>query len=461
MAKDFFQDITPPNTPPSSLPPRPPREPAAEIPPTPAPGEKTIRNIQVTAKPRPRVDSMDVREVPSFSSEPPKQRRVPTRLWMWGGAGLLLLILAAITFVALRPTTVTVIPRSQTVTFDQSAHFTAYPAPAIASSTLSFTLQTSDIEDSAVVPTSGTERVSEKAQGSITVFNAYSAQPVKLVKNTRFATPDGLIFRVPADIVIPGKQGSTPGKITVTVFADEAGEKYNVGPVSRFTLPGLKSSPAMYADVYANSSQAFVGGCVGDRPAVAAGAIDTAVAQIRARLEQKARDAVNAVASDTTVVFPSLVQITYESLPQTTEAGGGLRIHERARVGIPVFPADAFAYAVAQSVSADAGPGEVAIKGGAGLTANAGDPAAIAADAPLAFTLNGTVQLVWVVDAQALASALAGKDQSAFQTIVTGFPGVQEAHARVEPFWKNSFPADPAAIRIQIEAPKDRKSGGE
>ena len=373
---------------------------------------------------------------------------------MWGGAGLLLLILAAITFVALRPTTVTVIPRSQTVTFDQSAHFTAYPAPAIASSTLSFTLQTSDIEDSAVVPTSGTERVSEKAQGSITVFNAYSAQPVKLVKNTRFATLDGLIFRVPADIVIPGKQGSTPGKITVTVFADEAGEKYNVGPVSRFTLPGLKSSPAMYADVYANSSQAFVGGFVGDRPAVAAGAIDTAVAQIRARLEQKARDAVNAVASDTTVVFPSLVQITYESLPQTTEAGGGLRIYERARVLIPVFPADAFAYAIAQSVSADAGPGEVAIKGGAGLTANAGDPAAIAADAPLAFTLNGTVQLVWVVDAQALASALAGKDQSAFQTIVTGFPGVQEAHARVEPFWKNSFPADPAAIRIQIEAPK-------
>ena len=382
---------------------------------------------------------------------------MPTKIWMWGGAAALIVILGALAFVALRPTSVSVVPRSQVVTFDQSAHFTAYPAPAIASSTLSFTVQTSDIEDSAVVPTSGTERAADKAQGSITIFNAYSTESVKLIKTTRFATPDGLIFRVPADVVVPGKKGSTPGKITVTVFADEAGEKYNVGPVARFTLPGLKSNAAMYAGVYASSAQAFSGGFTGERPAVAAGAVDTATTQIRARLAQKARDAAAALSTGATVAFPDLVNVTYQSLPQTAEAGGGLRIHERAHIQIPVFPADIFAYAVAQSVSADATPGAVAMQGITGLTARANDPAAIAADAPLAFTLTGVAQLVWNVDTQALALALAGKEQGAFQTIVTGFPGVQEAHARIEPFWKNSFPAEPSAIHIRLDTPEPVK----
>ena len=68
----------------------------------------------------------------------------------------------------------------------------------------------------------------------------------------------------------------------------------------------------------------------------------------------------------------------------------------------------------------------------------------------LIFTLSGAAQLVWNVDAVALAEALAGKEEGAFQAIVAGFPGVEEARARVQPFWKNSFPENPADIRIKI-----------
>ena len=91
-----------------------------------------------------------------------------------------------------------------------------------------------------------------KASGSITVYNNYSTASVKLIKNTRFQTPAGLIFRVPADVVIPGKQGSTPGQVTVTVFADQVGQQYNIGPTPRLTVPGLQSNAAMYAQIYAN-----------------------------------------------------------------------------------------------------------------------------------------------------------------------------------------------------------------
>jgi len=455
MAKDFFQDITPPSALPSSVAPRAPREPESEPPPAPPAApvpERTIRNIQVSAKPRPRVDSMDVREAPVFPPEPPQGRRMPTKIWMWGGAAALIVILGALAFVALRPTSVSVVPRSQVVTFDQSAHFTAYPAPAIASSTLSFTVQTSDIEDSAVVPTSGTERAADKAQGSITIFNAYSTESVKLIKTTRFATPDGLIFRVPADVVVPGKKGSTPGKITVTVFADEAGEKYNVSP-AKFTLPGLKSTAAMYTGVYATSEAAMTGGFSGDQPGVAPGALESAKAQVRTRLEAKAHQAALATAGESTTIFPELISMTYQSLPNTVEAGGGVRIHEKAHVEVPVFSAEPLAEAIAETAGANTEgaqfifkpASDFAVQGAASSTQSLGET--------LTFSLSGNGLIVWKVNTDALKAALAGRGSEAFQGIVNGFTGIQEAHARIEPFWKSTFPAEASDIKVKIEEP--------
>jgi hypothetical protein len=60
-----------------------------------------------------------------------------------------------------------------------------------------------------------------------------------------------------------------PGTVTVTFIADQAGDKYNIGPTGAFSLPGLQAS-AMYDKVYARSSAAFTGGFSGDEPTVAA-----------------------------------------------------------------------------------------------------------------------------------------------------------------------------------------------
>ena len=38
--------------------------------------------------------------------------------------------------------------------------------------------------------------------------------------------------------------------------------------------------------------------------------------------------------------------------------------------------------------------------------------------------------------------------------IVEGFAGIEEAHARIEPFWKSSFPEDPSAIKIKVKEPE-------
>src|SRR3989338_7999262 len=315
-------------------------------------GERSLRNITVNPRAsRARAMSGDMRGAPSGGPQSPHGRpRMDSqkRIWIWVVAAISVVVLGVLALFAFRSTTVTVTPRSRPIVFDQSIHFNAYPSASAVAGSFSYTVITNDLEDSAVVPSSGTEHPEDRATGTITVFNEYSPSNGRLIKNTRFATPDGLIFRVPATVVIPGKKGSVPGSVTVTVVADQAGEQYNVGPVDKFTLPGLKTSPDMYTSVYARSTSSFTGGFVGDKPSVAQGALDSARAEVRGRLENKAREGARILANATVTVFSDLIRITYESLPATTEAGGGVRIHEKAHVEIPVLPAEVFARTVAQ-----------------------------------------------------------------------------------------------------------------
>ena len=466
MARDYFQDIVPPNE----------SERSTDIPvrrqhevdePYGEAGreragsdakERSIRNISVPMRQRRSTPNpIEERDTASLRGSMPGyvgQYRSYSRWIIWGAAVLSVIVLGVLGLFAFRATTVTVVPRSHPVVFDQTSQFIAYPTTSAASGTLAYKVLTSDVDDSDVVQSNGTEHVDKKASGTVTVVNEYSASSVRLVKNTRFQSAGGLIFRVPAEVIVPGKRGATGGRITVSVVADQSGNQYNLGP-TRFTIPGLKSSPDMYAHVYAQSASAMSGGASGDQPSVAPGDLSAAIAAVRGRLEQKIRDAIAKQAISGSVVFPDLVRITYLDLPNQTQPDGKVRVGERAHIEIPVFPADVFGRMIAQSVSADAEGASVRIIGGTNYAAHAsGAATSTLGTSPLPFSLTGNALLVWDVDAKALAAALAGKDQGAFQTIVTGFTGVQEAHARIEPFWRNSFPTDPSKIKVVISAPQ-------
>ena len=471
MAKDYFQDIVPPE---DDRPKRPAKrvhisapvekpvqkeEPDEIIDDTEVPdvglvrqqnqepqNQRSIRNISPSRE-RMRM-SGEPREA-AYPDSGEKQVGGFRRWGLWVLAAIAVVLVAMFGLFAFRDSTVNVIPRTQAVTFDETSHFAAYPDTTAATGTLQYKIITSDLDDSEPVAAQGMQHAETKASGSITVYNNYSTSPVKLVKSTRFQSTDGHIFRTPADINVPAKNGNTPGSVSVTVVADQAGADYNVAPTD-FTLPGLASNPAMFKGVYAKSTNAFTGGFVGDQPAVDPATLSATISTVRGRLAQKA--AQSAQANDQYVVFPNLSQVTYQSQPSTTEAGGGVRIHERAHVVLVAFPKDAFAQAVAKTVSADADNASITLKPGEGFGAKTTTPPEAWGTQMIDFSLTGKAQLVWNVDTQALANALANRHESAFQTIVTGFPSIQEAHARIQPFWKSTFP-DASKIVINVVDP--------
>lgn len=444
VARNYMQDIVPEEEPAPTG-----GEPEAELHMTP---ERSIRNIQPSA--RQRMSRPAPTRPPLMSEyEAPRLKRGHWGMWIAAVVACIVLIGAGV-LVFFPSTTISVSPHTQVVPFDAATSFIAYPAASAAAGTISYTVVSQSYDDSAVVSASGVERAEEKATGTITVYNEYSDAPVRLIKNTRFQSPNGLVFRIPASVDVPGRKGGTPGTMQVTVFADQTGESYNIAPVDRFTLPGLKSTPDMYEKVYAKSTAAFTGGFSGDRPAVPPATLEAARSEMRGRLNEKAKELARTV-PEGSLAFPGLANLTFETLPPTSESGGGVRIHERATITLPIFAEAAFAQVIAQAVSASAEGQSISLHFADTISAQATTTLAQQemGEKPLHFSLSGSGQLVWNVDAGALAEALAGREESAFETIIQGFPAVEEARARITPFWKHAFPSDPSKITVAVEEP--------
>lgn len=464
MIKDYFQDITPPGgiTPRPTVPPASPRvpEPTSEqVPLAPLPTEsavttpdRSIRSVTMPARPKTRIDEAVYRSASPIAPQITARSRM-IRYGAWIVAAIVVLVLAGMSLFLFRKTTVTVTPRTHALVFDQSSRFIAVPFGQAAIGAIPYTVAERMYDDTATIPAGAAKHVEERAQGTVTVVNDYSASPVRLIKNTRFETPGGLIYRIADSITVPGKNGLQPGTIAATVIADQPGEKYNSPPIERFSLPGLKDNADMYAHVSAKSSAAFSGGFSGDKPQVDPVALDAARAELRGRLAEKARTALK---DEEGFAFPDLMQLSYTSLPDAIE-GSSIRIHEEVKMRVPLFPKSAFGRGVGATLSADVLDQDVTLAGQDGFAAHAeSSDLARMGESPLPFSLSGGAILTWNIDGAALGKALAGKDKTAFQAITQGFPGVEEARARVEPFWKSTFPADPEKIVIVVSPPADK-----
>ncbi len=112
----------------------------------------------------------------------------------------------------------------------------------------------------------GVKQLSEKASGTITIYNEYSTGSQSLMATTRFLSKEDKIFRIKERVVVPGftkpEDEIIPGAVEVEVFAEEAGEEYNIEPTS-FTIPAYKENgDPRYFSIYARSVAAMEGGLV-------------------------------------------------------------------------------------------------------------------------------------------------------------------------------------------------------
>lgn len=317
--------------------------------------------------------------------------------------------------------------------------------------TLPFEIITAQKIASQSVKGSGTKNVTSSASGKITIYNTQAkAQP--LVANTRFATSDGLIFRIRAAVIVPVGSQAKPGTVQATVYADQPGGSYNIGSTS-FTIPGFAGTPTAAA-VYARSTTAMTGGASGNVPGIDAAQEASVTTALKTALTTDLTKAIEAKVPAGYILIPGATVISYEDLPSTpSSATGMIDVKEQGTISAIVFPNAALAKAIAASVSGLSYQGElVTLESARTLTLTPSTSLDVNA-VSFSFTLSGTAPLIYTVDPSRIAAAISGKTRSAAEVALTNYPEVKSANIILRPFWRQSFPQDPSSISVVVTVP--------
>lgn len=337
-----------------------------------------------------------------------------------------------------------------------NAEFTAYPDRR--EGALSYEVITIETTDEAQVAATGEEYTETKTEGFIEIIKTTTGAE-QLVKNTRFRSPDGLIFRIQEGITVPGAlKDSTgtlvPGTIRAKVTADQAGQEYNLGAGTKLDIPGFKESnlTELYTSITAVVREPLTGGYKGQKFLINDAELSTA----RQKLQQALRDSLlarikNEIPAGFTT-FDSAVALTFTELPTTSYGENLVTIKEQAFLQLPLFKEEEFASFLAKETIPTYDNEAVRIIDTTALdfsyTSNETSATNIANLTALTFKVVGKPTIVAEFNAEQLQKDLAGKAKTSISTVLTAHPGIKSARVASKPFWRRSFPNDPTDIEI-------------
>lgn len=310
---------------------------------------------------------------------------------------------------------------------------------------LSFQIVTVDKVATVEVASEGTVTANDPAQGSITITNKQpNAQA--LIKNTRFSTPTGLVFRIHDSITVPAS-----GSLSVLVYADEPGEKYNIPPTT-FVVPGLKGSAA-YDLITAKSDAPMTGGFAGTRASVAQATKDTQYAAMQAQLTTELQKQLAAKIPADYVLVPGSSFPSYSPGPDTAAGTGKVTLSEKGSISAVIFPAEAFARAVAFKTIGTYDGSPVSFASVDKLVLKPVETTLAPDTQNFKFSLSGNGTVVWTIVPDKIAGAVAGKTRDSSEVALKSFMEVDKATLILRPFWKSTFPADPKKITVSVAKP--------
>ncbi|OGD70415.1 hypothetical protein A3I18_02830 [Candidatus Campbellbacteria bacterium RIFCSPLOWO2_02_FULL_35_11] len=297
------------------------------------------------------------------------------------------------------------------------------------------------------------KEVAKKASGEIAIFNEYEATPQRLVINTRFETSNGLIFRIPKSVTVPGKtvdaSGKTiPGSIVVTVFADETGEEYNVG-LSDFTVPGFKGTDR-YSKFYAKSKTPMSGGYSGKMKVVSDDESKVLVEQMKTDLTKELKEKIYAQVPEGFVLYDGGIYLNFEQ-KDNIDQGDSVKIVEKGVLTAVIFDKNLLSNYIADSVISDTERGNVEIVNIEDLNFEIleKDYVDLSQDEEFDFSMNGEAHFAWVIDEEKLKNDLSGQPKKNVPTIISGYKGINNAEVSLSPFWRRSLPKNIDRIEIK------------
>lgn len=336
-------------------------------------------------------------------------------------------------------TTLVIDPSRQAAAFDESS----MTLPGIVLSEKKNITQT--------YPASDKGHVERKAQGEVTIYNAYDKSTQALVANTRIESPDGKIFRLVSGVTVPAAtmEGGelVPQGVKAKVVADAVGDSYNIGPVSKFTIPGFAGSPR-YEGFYAVSETAMTGGFVGETAFPTETDIAAAREQAKSALFDSLKNALLFNVPEGIVVAGDMVEmsVSEESVDKNVNEKGEFSITLYGEARAFGFQEDDFKGLVTKEMTRttenlvlDTYTIEVPDEEEVGF-------------ANSEVTATAHIATVWArsFDLESFKKSAVNKDKDELKTLIFALPGIRSAEVKLWPFWVQKVPDQDDRINVDV-----------
>jgi hypothetical protein len=432
-----------------------------------APTHSDVTPIQTTPRHR-RKASAEIREVhkdieesvPSFEAVPHVQFQKPKRksrfrLYLTAFSILAIFTTSVIVTTMTGGAIINVYPKNRVVTVN--AEFIAYNERRPGE--LTFEVLTLEATGERQVAASGQETVQTQASGFIDVFKTTPGNE-RIIKNTRFESTNGKIYRVQESVTIPGATTSAdgdtiPGKVTVEVFADEVGESFNLSAQQRFSVPGFKENnlSQLYNSIYAINPEPISGGFDGPRFIIEENELANARQELQAELKKSLLEKFKGATPPGFVTFDSATTLTFTELTATQYSDTLVTIREQAILHVPLFSATELAAFIAKSTILGYNTSEsVRIEKIDELRfsyqSTDSSEINIINTESIAFKIVGNPRIIWTFNGDEIRNDLQGKEKTAHAVIMGKYPGIERSTIDIKPFWKRVFPETAQKIRV-------------
>ncbi len=298
----------------------------------------------------------------------------------------------------------------------------------------------------------GKKQVSDKATGTITIYNSYSSEPQTLVQDTRFLSPEGKIFKLKQRIIVPGAKISEgkilPSSIDAAVIAEKVGEEYNIGPVKLYTIPGFKGSPK-YDAFYGESKESMKGGFVGEVAYPTAADLADATKKIKEVLEGGLKNDLDSqIPSDfETLEGASVFSLLKQENNQEVNKAGNFSILAEAEMTIIAFREADLINVLKQRAESE----EDDIYEVKSYTLDYGIARMDVSAGRLSFPVDYKALLSYKIDTEKLRSEIMGQTEVELKKIIFSLPGLDTANISLWPFWVKKVPNKLNRINITVD----------
>lgn len=304
--------------------------------------------------------------------------------------------------------------------------------------------------------------ISKKATGTVVIFNTFSSSSQRLTIDTRLEGSNGKMYKTEKAIVIPGMKGSIPGSIEVGIYAAEAGEAYNSGPLD-FSIFGFKGSPKYSKfKVRTKTGTNITGGFIGKANTISDTEKEAILAELKSSLKTQLLTKAISQIPPGFVLFKDAVFINTEEpvISSAPDQNNNFLVTVKGTLFGFIFNEKRLTQKIAQDNIDKYDGSDVYISNMKDLTfsmlTSVQDTSSLYARnlQNINFNLSGVAKVVWKVNENQLIGDLLGKSKKDFNQILSQYPNIDSAELKVRPFWKTYLPDKSKNIEVIVNYPK-------